>query len=283
MIADYLIAAHWLPIPMVPGTKKPLIRWKHLTDLQPPFDRAHLGFWQQYPDAGVAILLKPSGLLVVDCDDTSAVHEVIQLCDKTGLQPNNIAITAHGAHFYFSLPEDCPPLRRIQTGDSGKIDILADGFVVAPPTMHSSGVRYEWLKRGPLQPAPEWATARLKEVRARSIASTELAPDDVMEAFPNTPEDMQQLRVAVKAVNPMLIDMLQGTVVPPDRSRALWLCINTLIRLKIRQGGGLYKKLGDESIAKVVWFGALQQKPRERGWQWLCDEIARARLELTPD
>lgn len=273
-----------LCIPMRPGEKRPAVKWKHMVDLVKPFPRDLLAWWIDNPAYGVGVLLKPSGLLVIDCDSPAAVNEAIKSC--IGPTPcNNTVITTHGAHFYYRLPAGCPPLRRVQLGASGKIDVLADGYVIAPPTIHPSGLRYEWHSQGPLQDAPAWAVERLTEIRARSIAQTHLAPEGVLEAFPNTPEETKRLSVAIKGVNPYLFDMLAGRSKVEDRSRAIWLCMNTLIRLRMHpvRPGDPMDRLNDESIAKVVWFGALGEKPRERGWQWLCDEIARARLELTPD
>lgn len=64
---------------------------------------------------------------------------------------------------------------------------------------------------------------------------------------------------------------LSGKVQPEDHSRAIWLTLNTLIRLGYT----------DQRISNLLWYGGLQAKPRERGAAWLGDEIARARLELT--
>lgn len=271
------LANGWLPIPMHVGEKRPVIKWKHLQDLQPPFTEAFLQPWLRDPRYGAGILLKPSKLCVVDCDSVDAVREAL---GKTPERCNNIVLSTHGCHMYYRLPDGVPPLRRIQTGYSGKIDIMADGYMVAPPSIHPSGHRYVWLSKGPLQDAPQWAADLLREVRVRSIESVCLRPDDVLAAFPNTAPELLALQIALKAVNPYLYDILAGTAQPKDRSTALWLLINTLMRLRLRKAKGMPEKLDDKSIAKIVWYGTLGSKPRERGWQWLCDDIARARLEL---
>lgn len=266
-----------LPIAMVPGQKRPAHRWKHLVDLRPPFSQAFAQPWVNDPRLGAGILLKPSGLLVVDCDSIGAVHEAMELAPEPC---NNIVLSTHGCHMYYKLPAGVPPLRRIQCGQSKKIDIMADGYMVVPPSVHPSGHRYTWLQKGPLQDAPAWAAALLSEVRVRSIESTCINPEDVLQAYPNTEAELWELQCALKAVNLYLYNILAGKDEPKDRSRALWLLINTLMRLRIRQSRDTTKRLDDKTIAKVVWFGTLGQKPRERGWQWLCDELARARLEL---
>jgi hypothetical protein len=280
MIKDY-ITQGWLPIPLVPAVKppRPTVRWKQLVDLRAPFTEAFMQPWVMDPRLGCALLLEPSQLLVIDCDSPEAVAEAIGL---TMERCANVVITNKGAHFYYRKPESCPAGRRIQCGYTQKIDVLSAGITVAPPSYHPNGHQYHWLCRGPLQPAPEWAVKYLADVRQRSIEASGVTPEDALLAFPNTPEDMAALQIALKAVNPYLYNILAGKELPKDRSRAIWLLLNTLIRLRMRKARNMPEKLDDKSIAKVVWYGTLGEKPRERGWRWLCDEIARARLELTP-
>ena len=266
-----------LPIAMIPGQKRPTHRWKHLVDLKPPFSQAFLTPWINDCRLGAGLLLKPSGLLVVDCDSKEAVAEAMANAPEPC---NNIVLSTHGCHMYYMRPVGVPPLRRVHVGACGKIDILADGYTVAPPSIHPSGHRYVWIAKGVLQVAPKWAADLLSEVRVRSIENTCLNPEDVLQAFPNSTDDMMALEVAMKGVNPYLFDVLSGKTEPKDRSQALWLLTNTLMRLRLRKGKGVPERLDDKSIAKIVWYGVLGQKPRERGWQWLCDDLARARLEL---
>lgn len=275
------LAQGWLPIPLVAATKppRPTVRWKQLVDLRAPFTEAFMQPWVITPNLDCGLLLEPSGLLVIDCDSPEAVKEAMSLTPE---RCANIVLTNKGAHFYYRKPESCPVGRRIQCGYSGKIDVLSAGLTVAPPSRHPNGFQYKWLCQGPLQDAPAWATQYLAEVRQRSIDSAGVTPEQALTAFPNTSEDLFALQVALKAVNPLLYNILAGTVTPGDRSRSIWLLLNTLIRLRLRKSKTIPEKLSDESIAKVVWYGTLGEKPRERGWRWLCDEIARARLEITP-
>lgn len=280
MIREYLTLG-WLPIPLAAATKppRPTVRWKQLVDLRAPFTEAFAQPWAMNPSLDCALLLEPSDLLVVDCDSADAVAEAI------GLTPegcNNVVLTSKGAHFYFRKPPHCPAGRRIQCGYSGKIDVLTAGIIVAPPSRHPNGHRYAWISRGPLQAAPAWAVEYLAEVRQRSIESVGVTPEDALAAFPNTSDDLSALQIAIKAVNPKLYKILAGELTSADRSRDIWLLVNTLIRLRLRKAKNTPEKLDDKSIAKIVWYGTLGEKPRERGWRWLCDEIARARLEITP-
>lgn len=304
--AQAYMSKGWHPIPMHPKEKRPAVKWAHLAEqdcLLPSLPRSQ--FLLENPGAGLGILLRPSGLLVVDCDSAAAVGEAIHLTAELG-DPvcNNIVMTNKGAHFYYRRPAHCPPLRAIHRGGSQAIDIMADGYMMAPPSVHPSGHRYSWHSTGPLQDAPAWAVGFLLSIRERSIAHTQLSPEGVAGAFPSTPGEAADLAAAVLAYDPYIGAFL---TCPPhlqaslpavkDRSTLVWRTINTLIRV-LGAGPGpfnaqrerLKKTIGpltDESIAKVVWFGALGcdlvgQKPREKGWAWFCDEIARARLEVVP-
>ena len=290
------MARGWLAIPMKPGTKEPAVKFKDLQaqDFVVPHIPREPYFLEQ-PGAGVGVLLRPSHLLVVDCDSAAAVAEAVR---NTPEPCNNVVLSTKGAHLYYRRPEHCPPLRTVKRGASQAIDIMADGYMVAPPSVHPSGHRYQWLSQGELQEAPDWAVGLLAAIRERSIAGVLLDPSGVANAFPVTREEAELLRSAIFAVNPNVAAWLslperKNTVVA-DRSHLLWLTLNTLIRLGSSTGHSndarmqLKNTIGwltDETIAKVVWFGTLGSdlvgdKPRERGWQWFCDEISRSRLEI---
>ena len=300
-LAEYLTYG-WLPIPMIKGTKQPVVKFKHLLDYdhawQVPKESLPylLAPWTQDRTHGTGILLKASELVVIDCDSVAAVQEAIR---NTSEPCNNIVQSSKGAHFYYRRPAGCPSLRTVHRGDSQAIDILANGFAVAPPSYHKSGWQYTWVKQGPLQDAPDWAVGLLSLIKERSIANTLIDPAAVANAFPNTREEAELLLEAVRKRDPRVHELLRNPTIATgakqDRSYMLWLTINTLIRILGSDAGpkcearnrlkNTIGDLSDESIAKVIWFGALGsdkvgEKPRERGWQWFCDEIARARLEI---
>jgi hypothetical protein len=75
-----------------------------------------------------------------------------------------------GRHLYFAHPGG---LIRNKVALAGGIDLRGDGgYVVAPPSMHSSGVRYEWIDgRSPgsavLAPLPGWVLREAVEESPR--------------------------------------------------------------------------------------------------------------------
>lgn len=269
----------WLPIPLMKaGTqyrnketgavevsdgKTPASKFAHLADLEPPFDPAFLGPWERRPELGVGIMLKPSHLVVIDCDSKEAVAEAVGMTPE---RCNNVVITRQGAHLYYRRPEGCPAARAIRKGASGKIDVMAAGYMVAPPSVRGNGFQYQWFSRRELQMAPDWAVGLLMAVGERQ--ATDAPVIDPALALLAQPVDMGKM--SAMFFNAPSLDYLSGRTVPVDRSKAIWLCILDLMRFGA----------SDEQIFREIWYGPLGEKPRSRGPAWLSNEIARARREL---
>lgn len=174
----------WHVFPVKPRDKTPLTE-HGLKDATT--DEPHIrAWWTRWPDANVGISTGPSRLLVIDVDvglDSSGNPKKggeswNRLADELGHAAVNTirAKTGSGGlHFYFQqAPEG-------RLGNSaGKLGPHLDtrgegGYVVAPPSQHKSGNRYEWVANHapgdhPPLPVPD-------EVRRRlDAASTRAAP-----------------------------------------------------------------------------------------------------------
>jgi Bifunctional DNA primase/polymerase, N-terminal len=97
-------------------------------------------WWRTWPQANIGLLLEPSGLLVVDCDSRAAIHEA----EALGLPPGPVVTSGKGRHYYYQASSDVTG-RTTKRGVSKGIDILAKGYVVAPPSRHASGRSYQWV------------------------------------------------------------------------------------------------------------------------------------------
>lgn len=131
-------------------------------------ERTIRGWWQRWPDAGVAIATG-RGLVVVDIDvhkggDDSYVDARRALGDV----PDTVEVItgSGGRHVYLSAPEGVAV--RCSAGQLGPgLDVRGDGgYVVAPPSLHASGRRYQWESSGDpddvaVAPMPEGWLARL--------------------------------------------------------------------------------------------------------------------------
>lgn len=114
-------------------------------------------WWQRYPDANIGIAV-PEGVLVLDVDRAKGGLDSLQgkhlpedaPCARTG---------GGGWHYWFRLPDGLKV--RNDTDLLPGLDVrTVGGYVVAPPSVHVSGARYEWevpLRRAEeLPPAPDW-------------------------------------------------------------------------------------------------------------------------------
>jgi len=129
----------WSPIPINQATKKPPkdFLWKQYQDA--PADETTIRSWYtRWPMAGVGIVTGAvSKLWVVDIDSTEGAARVASL----DLPPVPTVKTSKGTHLYFTqtgaLRNTAKKVEGLDTRGEG-------GFVVAPPTLHPSGVAYAW-------------------------------------------------------------------------------------------------------------------------------------------
>ena len=97
-------------------------------------------WWTMWPDANIGLPTgQTSGLVVVDADGQEGVELVEQR-----LKPNTIAArTGKGYHYIYKAP-GCELKSKTRFWEM--VDLRADGgYIVAPPSIHSSGKQYEWI------------------------------------------------------------------------------------------------------------------------------------------
>ena len=117
-------------------------------------------WWGQWPTAGIGVATGPgSGVWVLDCDGEEALEWYRNQTKAEGLVKTRGARTGRGRHFWFRWSENVD-IRNIQGVVPG-VDVRGEGgYVIAPPTLHRSGQRYEWLTAGAYcespVPAPGW-------------------------------------------------------------------------------------------------------------------------------
>lgn len=140
-------------------------------------------WWEKWPDANLGILTgQESGLLVLDVDGEEGKATLRALTAAHGILPKTPCVKTgrkgadgkcKGAHYYFRAPVGAAIRNSVgNTNPLGKgLDIRADGgYVVAPPSLHPSGLLYEWLApEQPLAEVPPWMLAKL--------AATKPAPE----------------------------------------------------------------------------------------------------------
>ena len=115
--------------------------------------------WQQLPDANIGIATgEPSDIFVVDVDGIDAEAGLRKLEAQYGALPATVeVITARGRHVYFKMP--AAPIRNSAGKLGPGLDIRATGgYVLAPPSVHPTGRRYEWSVdcASAIAQAPAW-------------------------------------------------------------------------------------------------------------------------------
>jgi hypothetical protein len=163
----------WSIIPIRTGDKRPLIRWEEF-QLRRPSEAEARSWFRQWPDAGIGVVTGPiSGLVVVDLDAGHGGDESLEKLEREhGALPSTVEgrTGGGGRHLYFAQPGG---LVRNKVGLAPGIDIRGDGgYVVAPPSLHASGLRYAWAAgRTPesigIAPLPDWILRQAIEEPSR--------------------------------------------------------------------------------------------------------------------
>jgi hypothetical protein len=125
-------------------------------------------WWTRAPKAGIGIATgEASNLWVLDVDGPDAMAWYDAQVVDHGLTPTLGVRTSRGAHLYWSWPADA--VVRNAQGVRPNVDVRGEGgYVCAPPTMHRSGKRYEWIMRedgfiSTRAEAPAWLLEIVKE------------------------------------------------------------------------------------------------------------------------
>lgn len=137
-------------------------------DVSKEASQIHL-WWQQWPEANVAIRTgQVSGLVVLDVDNKSGGRtSLLSLERRYGELPPTPRVRSGGGglHLFFKYPGFEV---RGRVGMRPGIDVMADGGkIVAPPSRHKSGNRYEWdpmfnLENTPISALPRWLLTMIK-------------------------------------------------------------------------------------------------------------------------
>jgi Bifunctional DNA primase/polymerase, N-terminal len=185
---------------------------------------------------------------ILDVDDPSAAQAL-------DLPPTFTVTTGRGRHFYFEVPRGAlKGSPRLCPG----IDTRGpNGYVLAAGSLHQSGRRYEIECDLPLAPMPSQILEQLMR----------------RDCEPMTQEGREEERVAAPPLDRAHSEtrrlILEGG---PDRSSALASVYCSLIRAGY----------SDAEIAAICWDEAhkISEKPRERGWKWLCKDIATVKSRM---
>ena len=159
-------------------------------------------WWAKYPLANVGIATGvESDLVVLDVDGDDGQRSLLKdLFGRFGRCPTTcVSVTGSGRHILFRHPrsEKVSNGARILPG----IDVRGDaGYIVAPPSLHSSGMRYEWHTLG--HPGrqrladPDWFLRVINGVKKRHKRPTHEKTDDYcIDRIPSIPDGERNNRL----------------------------------------------------------------------------------------
>jgi hypothetical protein len=159
---DAYIGRGWSIIPIRSGDKRPLVRWEEFQYRRPHVEEVHAWF-SGWPEAGVGVVTGAvSGLVVLDIDPRHGGEASLERLQKQyDRLPSTLQCRSGGGgrHLYFAHPR--APIRS-KAGFAPGVDLRGEGgYVVAPPSLHASGLRYVWVgdrkpKISDLTPLPDW-------------------------------------------------------------------------------------------------------------------------------
>jgi hypothetical protein len=123
-------------------------------------------WWGMWGEANIGILTgKESGCVVIDVDPRHGGDDTLRkLLAKHGQLDEKVFVKTGGGgwHLYFAHPGFYVKSRANALGPG--VDVKGEGgYVVAPPSLHASGARYEWgAEFVSLPEMPEWLKALLQ-------------------------------------------------------------------------------------------------------------------------
>ncbi len=129
----------WSVIPLRPREKLPLFPWSEFQKRRATRSEI-LEWWKKYPDANVGIVTgSVSGLGVLDLDGPSG----LRYGSTAKLTSPVTILTGKGRQLYYKFTEGlCNSAGDIAEG----VDVRGEGgYVVAPPSIHPNGKRYQAL------------------------------------------------------------------------------------------------------------------------------------------
>lgn len=143
----------WSVLPVRPEEKRPFMtNWLQYTKTRAPKNMVE-NWFANLTGAGVGVVTgRISNMVVLDVE-RGCPYPIEELLRKYPTQM--VARSGGGGYHLFYLY----PTNQVRVANRVRIfdgaDLRADGgFIVLPPTMHPSGNRYEWVKRGPLGAFP---------------------------------------------------------------------------------------------------------------------------------
>ena len=143
----------WSILPVKPEEKRPyMTNWLQYTKTRAN-KQTITNWFNSLTGAGIGVVTgRVSNMVVLDVESDCPypIEDILkkyptQMYSRTG---------SGGYHLFYQYPTNVPKVAN-RVGIFERADLRADGgFIILPPTIHPSGGRYEWIKRGTLGAFP---------------------------------------------------------------------------------------------------------------------------------
>lgn len=190
-------------------------------------------WWEKYPDANIGLLTgEESGFFVLDIDvrtDKDVPYngeETLQIMQEdykfyleeeyTPLPATLTAISGSGSrHLYFKYNFDLIIKNSASMIGLG-LDIKSDsGYIVAPPSNHISGNKYEWFGvNTPIEEAPDWLMYEIQKAMQCKVEKSVSVPRSPVQTKNN-----EQIPVGER--NDYLMRQVRGLVITFSKEEVL--------------------------------------------------------------
>ncbi len=131
-------------------------------------------YWSKWPDAGIALVT--DGLVVVDFDVKNGGYDSKRAIEsKYGpmLKTRTHRTGGGGLHYIYRNPNGMNIRNTVSFGGYPGVDLRANGgYIVAPPSPHTSGRHYEILDQSPIVVAPDWVLEIIKRKPTQTLSNT---------------------------------------------------------------------------------------------------------------
>jgi hypothetical protein len=172
-------------------------KWNEKATVDPETIRA---WWTKWKDANIGIITgRKSGVVVLDVDPRNGGNETLeQLMADIGVLPPSLRVRTggDGQHLIFRNPKH--PIEQGSSKLGSGIDVKGDGgYIIAPPSLHRSGNRYEWIDNPDDTPLAELPDAVVERI-GRVITPQNVTTSSTEALIPKGERDNRLFQFALK-------------------------------------------------------------------------------------
>ena len=259
-------------IPLRPRGKEPLLKWSYYQRRRPSEEEVEEWF-TKHKGANIGIVAGEAsgGLCIIDIDtdgeDPQRILEEVQKRVPQLLEAP-VVKTRRGLHLYVLSPGERGAVISL---NGAKLELRRRGYVVAPPSVHPSGLRYRWLRTGEVPYIPD-LEERLKGLTKSTPSPSLPRPQSGPPRWSNLPRESELLGKIPRRARVLLTRRDHRY---PSRSEQ-----EQAILVHLRRAGFSEEEMEEvmEEAARLGLVGAekTQEELRRGNRQYLTRSVARA-------